>query len=299
MRVSHLQREAKESILKSQRFLQSVPGVKERAKRLSVWENEGGRVPLSRHTVDLKPGRAKVLLVGGNAEMRPSIEALRAQNHLVQVISSGEEVLKIARSNPPQLIIGDLMTRSLDGFGLLQKLRGSTETANVPVILVADPVHWEENTEVLGAGADDYIVKPFSTGELLARVGAQLRLASVRQEADEAVRNSELRYRRLFEAAHDGILIIDADNLEITDVNPFLIELLGYPRQYFIGKALWEIGIFEDKATSIKAVDDVRTKGSKRYDNLPLHVRSGRRHPVRPYRGRHRGPVKARWRCRR
>ncbi len=95
-----------------------------------------------------------------------------------------------------------------------------------------------------------------------------------------AMAMSEIRYRRLFESAHDGILILDTDRHQITDVNPFLLELLSYPREYFIGKELWEIGVFADKAESQTAMTKVQQEGSIRFENKPLEDRRGRQHPV-------------------
>src|ERR1043165_7086879 len=74
-----------------------------------------------------------------------------------------------------------------------------------------------------------------------------------RDRAQSPLRISELRYRRLFEAARDGILILDAVTLKITDVNPFMTELLGYSHAEFLGKELWEIGLFSDKEAIQKA----------------------------------------------
>jgi PAS domain S-box-containing protein len=91
---------------------------------------------------------------------------------------------------------------------------------------------------------------------------------------------SEVRYRRLFEAAHDGILILTPETGKITEVNPFMLELLEYPRDHFIGKEMWEIGIFRDKAASQKAMQELRDKGSIRFEDLPLQDRNGHRHPV-------------------
>src|ERR1041385_3251426 len=73
---------------------------------------------------------------------------------------------------------------------------------------------------------------------------------------DSALRTSEIRYRRLFESARDGILILNAATLKITDVNPFMMELLGYSRDEFLGKELWEIGLFSDKQASQQAFRD-------------------------------------------
>lgn len=88
---------------------------------------------------------------------------------------------------------------------------------------------------------------------------------------------SELRYRRLFEAARDGILIVDPDTRKIIDVNPFLVEFLGYAFEYFIGKELFEIGLLKDEAASQAAFRELQTTGYIRYEDLPLKTRDGRR----------------------
>jgi len=100
--------------------------------------------------------------------------------------------------------------------------------------------------------------------ELLARDQTQSRL-----------RVSELRYRRLFEAARDGILILDAVSLIITDVNPFMTELLGYTHSEFLGKELWEIGLFTDKKASQEAFKELQRTGYLRYEDLPLQAING------------------------
>jgi PAS domain S-box-containing protein len=101
-----------------------------------------------------------------------------------------------------------------------------------------------------------------------------------RRAAEHKLEASEIRYRRLFEAAHDGILILNTVTRKITDVNPFMMELLDYPRAHFIGKELWEIGIFRDKEANQSAMLDLQKNGSVRFENLPLQDRDGHRHPV-------------------
>ncbi len=98
---------------------------------------------------------------------------------------------------------------------------------------------------------------------------------SERKRVEAKLRDSEMRYRRLFETAKDGILILDIDTGQIVDVNPFLIELLGFHRDYFIGKKLWEIGLFKDIAASEAAFLELQKKRYIRYDDLPLATCAG------------------------
>ena len=90
------------------------------------------------------------------------------------------------------------------------------------------------------------------------------------------MKSSEIRYRRLFEAARDGILILDAKTGKIADVNPFLIEMLGYSREDFLGKNLWEIGAFKDIDASKAAFSELKQKKYVRYNDLPLETKDGR-----------------------
>src|SRR3972149_3716949 len=98
-----------------------------------------------------------------------------------------------------------------------------------------------------------------------------------RKRIEDALKFSEVRYRRLFETAKDGILILDADTGRITDANPFLQDLLGYSHAELIGKRLWEIGLFRDIAASQAAFRKLQRKEYIRYDNLPLETK-GHRH---------------------
>ena len=88
--------------------------------------------------------------------------------------------------------------------------------------------------------------------------------------------DSELRYRRLFEAAQDGILILDAETGRITDVNPFLITMLGYSREEFVEKKLWEVGSFKDVEASQEAFEALQQNEYIRYENLPLKTKAGK-----------------------
>ena len=97
-----------------------------------------------------------------------------------------------------------------------------------------------------------------------------------RLQTQSELRISELRYRRLFEAARDGILILDAVTLKITDANPFMTELLGYSHAEFLGKELWQIGLFSDKEASQEAFKELQRTGYLRYEDLPLQATNGK-----------------------
>ncbi|QTN32899.1 PAS domain S-box protein [Akkermansiaceae bacterium] len=101
-----------------------------------------------------------------------------------------------------------------------------------------------------------------------------------RTQAEEQVLASEIRYRRLFEAAHDGVLLIDPETSRITDANPFMTKLLGYPRGQLIGKELFEIGLLKDEAASREMFRNLKTNHEVRYEDLPLESEDGRLHEV-------------------
>jgi len=101
-----------------------------------------------------------------------------------------------------------------------------------------------------------------------------------RVESRAVMRASEIRYRRLFEAARDGILIVDPETRKITDANPFMTELLGYPHEELLGKELWEIGLLKDEQASREAFRELQQNHFIRYEDLPLLAKTGKHHEV-------------------
>ncbi|MCI0642165.1 MAG: PAS domain S-box protein [Gemmataceae bacterium] len=97
-----------------------------------------------------------------------------------------------------------------------------------------------------------------------------------RRHSEARIEDSELRYRKLFETARDGILLLDADTGKITEANPFMSEILGYAPEQLLGKELWEIGLFQDKASSQAAFRQLQERGYIRYDHLPLRSADGK-----------------------
>ena len=100
---------------------------------------------------------------------------------------------------------------------------------------------------------------------------------SERKRAEETLRASEIRYRRLFESAKDGILILDAETGMVVDVNPFLVELLGFSQEAILGKRIWELGFFKDVLANQANFAELQQKEYVRYEDLALETSDGRR----------------------
>ena len=104
----------------------------------------------------------------------------------------------------------------------------------------------------------------------------RLKETTDQRQMEEALKISETRYRRLFETAQDGILILDAETGQIADVNPFLVEMLGYSYADFLGKKLWEIGPFKNIDASKASFLELQDEGYVRFEDLPLETKDGR-----------------------
>ncbi len=100
--------------------------------------------------------------------------------------------------------------------------------------------------------------------------------ANERVKGEEELKSSEVRYRRLFETAQDGIILLDYETGIILDVNKFLIDMLGYSKDEFLQKHIWEIGVFEDVVTSKNYFQKLKKKEYIRYEDMPLETREGK-----------------------
>ncbi|WP_309087731.1 ATP-binding protein [Phenylobacterium sp.] len=166
------------------------------------WSSTGAREPALAELIPLADGRPDTLVAGGriiladdNADMRDYVaRLLRSQGYEVVAVSDGREALEAALKAPPDLILSDVMMPNLDGFGVVAEVRRTPTLAGTPVILLSARAGEEAKVEGLDAGADDYLIKPFAARELLARVNANIQLATVRREAARAVMASERRF---------------------------------------------------------------------------------------------------------
>ncbi len=144
-------------------------------------------------TADAGQGEGRtVILADDNADMREYVRRLlEARGYAVVAFDNGEDALHAARTSRPDLVLSDVMMPRLDGFGLLAAIRGDTRLAGVPVILLSARAGEEAQVEGLDAGADDYLIKPFAARELLARVNANIQMATVRRDAERRIIASE------------------------------------------------------------------------------------------------------------
>ena len=178
---------------------------------------------------------ARILLVDDNADMRDYVGRLLRQHWPVDEAADGVEALAIARRRVPSLVLTDVMMPNLDGFGLLRALREDPRTRSVPVVMLSARAGEESRVEGLSAGADDYLIKPFSAKELVARVTTHLELGQLRR-AGEAERD---RLYSLFEQAPAAIAVLRGPDLVYELSNPRYEELVR--RHDLIGKSLAEV----------------------------------------------------------
>ncbi len=127
--------------------------------------------------------RPRILLADDNADMRHYVTRLLSERYVVEAVPDGEAALAAVQHCRPDLVLSDVMMPRLGGIGLVEALRKDPGTNTIPVILLSARAGAEAQEEGLAQGADDYLIKPFSARELLARVQAHLKLARVRQEA--------------------------------------------------------------------------------------------------------------------
>src|SRR4051794_28678124 len=142
--------------------------------------------------------RPRILWADDHADMRDAVRRLLGQRYDVEAVPDGEAALAAARARPPDLVLSDVLMPRLNGVGLLNALRANPATRAIPIILVWGNAGEETCVGGFEAGAADYLVKPFTARELLARVGAHLKMARLRYEAAAAQRESEERFRRYF-----------------------------------------------------------------------------------------------------
>ncbi|HKW19587.1 MAG TPA: response regulator [Terriglobales bacterium] len=170
--------------------------------------------------------KARILLADDNADMRNYVRRLLSDRYEVVAVEDGEVALQQARAHAPDLILTDVMMPRLDGFGLLREIRRDEILRSIPVVVLSARAGEESRVEGLDAGADDYLVKPFSARELIARVGSTLAVAKLRREVAQAAQDTELRFRDIIDALPVAIYTTDAQG-RLTHFNSAAVEFSG------------------------------------------------------------------------
>ncbi len=159
--------------------------------------------------------------------MRGYLAGILQQRYEIIPAHDGESALAAARAERPDLVVSDVMMPGMDGFAFLEALRNDPSTQFTPLILVSARAGEESRVAGLDAGADDYLIKPFSARELLARVKVHLRLAAMRRSADATVRERQAQFELISRAANDVVWDWDL-SLNRATWNEAVLPVLGY-----------------------------------------------------------------------
>ena len=192
-----------------------------------------------------------------------------------KVVDTKEAFLKALDEFSPDLILSDYDLPSFDGLAALRLAK--EKCPDVPFILVTGKLGEEFVIETLKEGLTDYVLKG-NLKRLVPVIHRALEEAVDYEKLKQTQNDlllSEIRYRRLFETAKDGIILLNAETGQIEDVNPFLMEMLEYSHEEFLGKKLWEIGPFKNIPETKKLFEDLQKKEYIRYEHLPLEARNG------------------------
>ena len=221
---------------------------------------------------------ARILIADDNADMREYLVRLLGGRWRVEAVADGEQALAAARREPPELVLTDVMMPVRDGFGLLRALRAEERTRLVPVIMLSARAGEEAHVEGMQAGADDYLVKPFSARELVARVGARLEISRLRRANEEQVRQLNAELERKVVARTAQLL---ETNRELESFSYSVSHDLRAPLRHILGFA--ELlnkhaqGSLDPKAQRyLSTIAEAAQKGGQLVDDLLAFSRLGR-----------------------
>jgi len=175
---------------------------------------------------------ARILVAEDDNTFRRVLEMLLGEHWSVEAFPDGRRLLEAARRGTPDLVLADLLMAGLDGYGLVRELRADAATRAVPVIVITGLTEEEARIKALEAGANDFLIKPFSNRELLLRVSTHLEMALLRREAAE--REKEAHTRAILEGALEAVVAMDAQG-RVTFWNPQAERTFGRGRDDVMG----------------------------------------------------------------
>jgi PAS domain S-box-containing protein len=189
---------------------------------------------------------ARVLVVDDNADMRDYLKRLLGATYVVSTATNGREAIEAIERDPPDLVLTDVMMPEIDGFELLSRIRSNPAIADLPVALISARAGEEARIEGAGAGADDYIVKPFNARELAARVQSLLQLSALRREAATEregliadLRLERARLTEVFMQAPAFMTVLRGPEFRFELANTPYLTLIG--RTEVVGKPIAEV----------------------------------------------------------
>ena len=199
------------------------------------------------------------------------LEEILKKEYQVKAVTNGEAALKIARSdNPPDLILLDIIMPGMDGFEVCRNLKQDAEGAMIPVIFLTAKGMPADEKMGFELGAVDYIKKPIEPEIVRTRIKSHL------EQKDQALRFSEVRFRRLFETSKDGIMIVDDATGMIVDVNPSMATIMGISQEYFLGKRMVELEFLKSVIAQKNGLPESQQHEYVRYKDQPMETVDGR-----------------------
>ncbi len=217
----------------------------------------------------------RVLFVDDDSAIREQTKIFleRENDRLaVETASSADKALGLLEENNYDAIVSDYQMPGTDGLEFLEIVR-EERNSDIPFIIFTGKGREEVAMEALNLGADRYLQKggnPKSQYGVLAQATVQ---EFDYYETKKAFEKSEDRYRRLFETAQDGMLILDAKTGEVKDANPYIQDLTGYSKEELVGRELWEIGTFRNIVENKEKFEELVEEGYIRYEDLPLDMK--------------------------
>lgn len=212
------------------------PGGRDAAER----PINGGAGGAALHSSISAGEKMKIIVVCNDADGRNSIQQSLGTLYDVVAVSDGQPALPLIEQQRPDLVLAD----DLDGLGLLKELRASQNTAALPLILMSDRTEEARCVEGVQAGADDYLLKPFSSHELLHRVNRVFKLVACQRAEATALHKSEERFDKAFNASPFVMTISSLKTGNLVEVNEMFVHLTGYTREEAIGRTTAELGVW-------------------------------------------------------
>ncbi|HEY5676756.1 MAG TPA: ATP-binding protein, partial [Myxococcales bacterium] len=248
----------------------AAPFVEEALRWLPGDGGQGAAAEGGRPGDAAEAGSERILVADDNADMRDYLCRLLSERWQVRAVADGEAALALARSERPDLVVADVMMPGLDGFELLRALRADPATRGIPLIMLSARAGEEARIEGIEAGADDYLVKPFSARELIARVSAHLTIGRLRAEAS---RERE-RLSELFQQVPIGVALLEGPEHLHTVANPSYCAMLG--RSEVLGRTVREVFPELGDHEIVEAMDRVYRTGEP-VRSAEMHARIRRR----------------------